>query len=110
MNSTPQLFGERAGAIIFSLHHVFVGFPCLLEHLLILRLVSPVLQEMAKCPTSFEPVSVEAEHTMFIMYTSGTTAAAKPTGIKHCTAGYLLYVALTHQVLLTNEAACPHMQ
>lgn len=55
---------------------------------------------MAKCPTTFEPVSVEAEDTMFIMYTSGTTAATTPTGIKHSTAGYLLYVALTHQVCM----------
>lgn len=53
---------------------------------------------MAKYPTTFKPEYVEAEHTMFILYTSGTTAATTPTGIKHCTAGYLLYVALTHQV------------
>ena len=53
---------------------------------------------MKKYPTLFEPEYVEAEHTMFIMYTSGTTSADSFTGIKHCTAGYLLYVALTHQV------------
>lgn len=54
---------------------------------------------MIKHPITFPPVPVEAEHTMFIMYTSGTAASiATPTGIKHSTAGYLLYVALTHQV------------
>ena len=61
-------------------------------------------QEMARHATTFDPVSVEAEHTMFIMYTSGTTAGgANPTGIKHCTAGYLLYVALTHQVRICGR-------
>ena len=59
---------------------------------------------MARHATRFDPVSVEAEHTMFIMYTSGTTAGgANPIGIKHCTAGYLLYVALTHQVRICGR-------
>ena len=38
--------------------------------------------------------SFDAEHTMFIMYTSGTTA--KPKGIFHTTGGYLTQVATTH--------------
>ena len=52
---------------------------------------------MKKCPSFCDPVAVEAEHPMFIMYTSGTTAGS--TGIRHSTAGYLLYVALTHKVV-----------
>ena len=63
-----------------------------------------LLQEMAKCPVTFEPEYVDAEHTMFIMYTSGTTDASAPTGIKHCTAGYLLYAALSHQVCTNAKA------
>jgi acetyl-CoA synthetase len=38
--------------------------------------------------------SFDAEHTMFIMYTSGTTA--KPKGIFHTTGGYLTQAATTH--------------
>ena len=38
--------------------------------------------------------SFPAEHTMFIMYTSGTTA--KPKGIYHTTGGYLTHVSSTH--------------
>jgi len=41
------------------------------------------------CP----PLSVEAEHPLFILYTSGSTG--KPKGILHSTAGYLLWSRLT---------------
>jgi acetyl-CoA synthetase len=41
-----------------------------------------------------EPEAFPAETTMFIMYTSGTTA--KPKGIYHTTAGYLTQAATTH--------------
>ena len=55
---------------------------------------------MKQHPPFYPPEPVEAEHTMFIMYTSGTTSKSAPIGIKHSTAGYLLYVALTHQVCI----------
>ncbi len=43
------------------------------------------------CPA--EPMG--AEDPLFILYTSGSTG--KPKGVLHTTAGYLVYVAMTHQ-------------
>ena len=40
-----------------------------------------------------EPVSMPAEATLFLMYTSGTTG--KPKGCEHSIGGYLSYVAGT---------------
>src|SRR5574339_113215 len=44
-------------------------------------------------PEACDPVSVNAEHPLFILYTSGSTG--KPKGIQHSTGGYLLWTIIT---------------
>src|SRR6201987_362008 len=45
----------------------------------------------AECPCE----EMNAEDPLFILYTSGSTG--RPKGVLHTTAGYLVYVAMTHQ-------------
>jgi acetyl-CoA synthetase len=49
-----------------------------------------VERQPADCP----PVPVDSEHMLYLLYTSGTTA--KPKGIVHTSAGYLLGTSYTH--------------
>jgi acetyl-CoA synthetase len=48
-------------------------------------------------PGSCPPEPMDSEDLLFLMYTSGTTA--KPKGIAHTTAGYLVGVATTHSYI-----------
>jgi acetyl-CoA synthetase len=50
---------------------------------------------LAAAAESCEPESMGAEDVLYLLYTSGTTA--KPKGICHTTAGYLLGCVMTHK-------------
>ncbi len=52
-----------------------------------------VERQPADCP----PVPVESEHMLYLLYTSGTTA--KPKGILHTSAGYLVGTSYTHEMI-----------
>ncbi len=52
-----------------------------------------VERQVPDCPS----VPLDAEHMLYLLYTSGTTA--KPKGIMHTTAGYLLGAAYTHEMV-----------
>jgi len=48
-------------------------------------------------PSYIEPESMDAEDPLFILYTSGSTG--KPKGVVHTHGGYLLYAAITTQLV-----------
>ncbi|MBT4034123.1 MAG: acetate--CoA ligase [Candidatus Marinimicrobia bacterium] len=52
---------------------------------------------MAKVDAICAPEEMDAEDPLFILYTSGSTG--KPKGVLHTTGGYLVYAALTHELV-----------
>ncbi len=50
-------------------------------------------QADVECP----PEEMNAEDPLFILYTSGSTG--KPKGVLHTTGGYLMYAAMTHELV-----------
>jgi acetyl-CoA synthetase len=48
-------------------------------------------------PETNKPVALDSEHMLYLLYTSGTTA--KPKGIIHTSAGYLLGASFTHEMV-----------
>ncbi|MBN9534296.1 MAG: acetate--CoA ligase [Alphaproteobacteria bacterium] len=53
--------------------------------------------ERAKVSTNCPAEAMNAEDPLFVLYTSGSTG--KPKGVLHTTAGYLLFVAYTHEII-----------
>ncbi|MBG0809575.1 acetate--CoA ligase [Methylosinus sp. H3A] len=53
--------------------------------------------EAKKVPEDCPYAEVGAEDPLFILYTSGSTG--KPKGVLHTTGGYLVYAALTHELV-----------
>jgi acetyl-CoA synthetase len=59
-------------------------------------------EAMAAAEPECAPEFHDAEHPLFILYTSGSTA--KPKGILHTTGGYLTQVAYTHRAVFDLKA------
>ena len=57
---------------------------------------------LAAADAECEPEQLDAEHPLYILYTSGSTA--KPKGILHTTGGYLTGVSATHRYVFDIKA------
>ncbi len=58
-------------------------------------------EEAKTVPAFCEPEKMNSEDPMFLLYTSGSTN--KPKGVLHTTGGYLVYVAMTHQLVFNYQ-------
>jgi acetyl-CoA synthetase len=52
---------------------------------------------MERASADCDPVPVNAEHPLFVLYTSGSTGT--PKGVLHTSGGYLLFAAMTHELI-----------
>src|SRR5207253_2080449 len=65
-----------------------------------------VLKDMSDDPASCPCEPMDSEDLLYLLYTSGTTA--KPKGIIHTTAGYLVGVATTHHYIFDIKPKSVH--
>jgi len=56
---------------------------------------------MVKASSICEPEPMGAEDPLFMLYTSGSTGT--PKGVLHTTGGYLVYAAMTHEVVFDYQ-------
>lgn len=107
--------GRRAGKHIPLKHNVDLALKktTTVKRVLVVRHTGAEIQmdesrdlwwdkERQKVETDCPAEVMDAEDPLFILYTSGSTG--KPKGVLHTTAGYLLFAAMTHEMVFDYRA------
>lgn len=59
-------------------------------------------EQVSEAGREYDARPMDAEDPLFILYTSGSTG--KPKGLLHTTGGYLVYTAITHEIVFDYHA------